>query len=671
MTADWQVGIDIGGTFTDLIAFHPVTGEFRTVKVESVEDDPLKSLLGALSGVGLTWEAADDVVLGTTLVTNAIVQDRLARVALVTTEGFADTLDIGRQNRRHLYRLDLPPKAPPLVPPQRRFEVRERVDAQGTVLLELDDQSTEAAVAKVVASGAEAVAVVLLHSYANPDHENRLGRRLSAVLSSVALSHRVNPVAREYERTSTTVLSAAVMPLVNQYVNRLEGSRPPDSHLHLFHSAGGMASLEAVQELPLGLALSGPAAGVTAAGWLAEELGIQDALSLDMGGTTTDVGLIVDGHAEIRSDRSLADRPLRQPAVAVESIGAGTGSIARLDTSALLVGPESAGAEPGPACYGRGGIRPTVCDANLVLGYLDPERRLGDRVRLDPRAAHDALAPLAAEAGVTVPGLALGIIRVTTAAMMRALSRVTVERGVDGRRCVLLAFGGAGPMHAVDLARQFGIRRIVVPRFSSIFSALGCLDAELSYSQQQTLRMASTAWDEGRLGKARATLLARLAAPIRSAGHGDDELRIDEVAAVRYAGQSYAVEIPNPSFDDVEALGREFRRVHETLYGFATDEPWELTALRLRVAVPRRNRPGGLASASTRQAEPTKTKPTWFDACGPLPTPRFDRDRLAEGQAVTGPAVIEDQWSTVVVPPGETLVADTQGHLHIEVGKAA
>ena len=670
MTAGWQVGIDIGGTFTDLIAFHPESREFQTVKVESVADDPLISLLNALAAVDIPWEAVDDVIQGTTLVTNAIVQDRLAPVALVATQGFADTLDIGRQNRRYLYRLDLPPKAVSLVPPERRFEVRERLDALGGVLLELDSRCLEDVAAKIAESGAEAVAVALLHSYANSDHERRLGEQLRAIIPYVALSHRVNPEAREYERTSTTVLSAAIMPLVNRYVNRLEEKKPPASRLHLFHSAGGMTSLEAARDLPLGLALSGPAAGSAAASWLAAELGVDSALSFDMGGTTTDVCLIVDGRAEVRTDRHLAARPLRQPAVAVESIGAGTGSIARLDTGALLVGPESAGAEPGPACYGRGGVHPTVCDADLALGYLDPERTLGNRVRLDPRAADGALAPLAAEVGVAIPELALGIIQVAIATMARALHRVTVERGIDGRRCVLLAFGGAGPMHAVELARGFGIRRVVVPRFSSIFSALGCLGAELSYSQQQTLRMASTAWDADRLAQARAALLARLAAPITAAGH-DVELRVEEVAAVRYSGQSYAVEVPDPCLDDAEMLGSEFRRLHEIHYGFATDEPWELTALRLRVSVPRRSRPDSAMPVARRPSAPTKTIPGWFGAHEAVPTPRFDRGRLAQRQAVNGPAVVEDEWSTVVVPPGASLAADASGHLHIDVGEAA
>ncbi|MDH3913978.1 MAG: hydantoinase/oxoprolinase family protein, partial [Rhodospirillales bacterium] len=574
MATGWQIGIDIGGTFTDVVAFNPGTGAVAMAKVQSRPDDPLAGLLAGLESVGVAWEDVDDLVHGTTMITNAIVENRLSEAALVATEGFADTLAIGRQNRRHLYRLDLPPKSPPQIPEALRFELRERLDSRGEVLTELSEAAIEDAVRKVAASGVQSVAVSLLHAYANPDHEQRLGARLREVVPYVALSHRVNPEAREFERTATTALSAGVMPLAAGYLDRLEARRPAASRLHLFHSAGGMVAPEVLRDLPLGLAFSGPAAGVAAAGRIAAELGIDNAISFDMGGTTTDVCLIVEGRAEIRSDRSLGERPLRQPMVAVDSIGAGGGSIARLDTGALRVGPDSAGAEPGPACYGRGGTAATVSDANVVLGYLDAERPIGGTIRLDRGAAEQALAPLAAEIGVAVPELALGIVRVANASMIRALRRVTVERGIDGRRCALLAFGGAGPMHAVELARAFGIRRVVVPQYSSAFSALGCLTAEMSYAQQQTVRMASTGWDGERLSRIHEALIGQLAAPFEAAGRSSPE--VSEVALVRYSGQSYAVEVFDPDLENPERLGAEFRARHEALYGFATEEPWEL-----------------------------------------------------------------------------------------------
>ncbi len=666
MTNGWQAGIDIGGTFTDVVALDPLSGEVRAAKVETRIDDRVAGLVDALAAVGLAWADVGDLIHGTTMVTNAIVEDDLARVALVATEGFADSLAIGRQNRLHLYRLDPPPKIEPQAPAERRFEVAERLDYEGAVLRPLEAGAIDAVIAELEASNVEAVAVSLLHAYANPAHEEELGRSLGEKFPFVALSNRVNPEAREYERTATTALSASVMPLAAGYLDRLEGAKPEGSRLHLFHSAGGMASPDALRDLPLGLAMSGPAAGVAAAGRIARELGIDHAISFDMGGTTTDVCLILDGQAQISSDRSLGGRPMRQPMVAVESIGAGGGSIARLDHGALCVGPESAGADPGPACYGKGGNQPTVTDANLVLGYMDPERA---GLKLDLAAARAALAPLAAEMDMTVEAAALGVARVANSAMVRALRRITVERGIDGRQCALLAYGGAGPMHAVEVARAFGIARVVVPANSSMFSALGCVSAEMSYSQQRTLRMAVGDWDAARLNEARQVLRARLMAPLEAAGHGENEMKVEEVASVRYSGQSYAIEIPDPAYDDPARLRADFLDRHEKLYGFATDEPWELVAIRQRVSIPRSRAEYG-STAQGGGAGPVKTTPCTFQAGEAIPTPRYDRAGLEADRAISGPAIIEDAWSTVILPPGASLTPDRDGNLHIETGVA-
>lgn len=670
MTTGWQVGVDIGGTFTDVIARNRISGELRAAKVETRLDDRVEGLIAALGAVGLAWEGVDDLIHGTTMVTNAIVEDDLDEVALVATEGFSDTLDIGRQNRRYLYRLDAEPKVKAQVAPSRRFEVEERLDHCGRILRPLDERSVEAAIEQISRSSAKAVAVSLLHSYTDPVHEEKVGARLREKFPYVALSNRVNPEAREFERTATTVLSASVMPLAAGYLDRLESVRPAQSHLHLFHSSGGMASPAALRELPLALAMSGPAAGVAAAGHVACQLGLKHVISFDMGGTTTDVSLIVDGHAQIASDRSLGGRPIRQPMIAVESIGAGGGSIARLDHGALLVGPESAGSSPGPACYGRGGMLPTVSDANLVLGYMDPDRVLGGGLKLDLQQARAALAGLADAMTMTVEEAALGVVRVAVAAMVRALRRITVERGVDGRNCALLAFGGAGPMHAVDVARAFGIAKVVVPAHSGAFSALGCVSAEMSYSQQRTVRMAAGAWDENRLARVRASLREFLQAPLRAAGFSDAEIGTEEVAAVRYAGQSYAIEIHTPDLDRPAALGEAFYAQHQRLYGFATDEPWQLETLRMRAFPLRSTETGAAVAAATGRADPIKTTTCVFAGSGAAATPRYERSKLPLHAVVSGPAIVEDAFSTVVVPPGSSLVADAHGHLHIDIGAA-
>ena len=671
MSGGWRVGVDVGGTFTDVVAVDHARFDTRVAKVPSRSDDRVAGLLAALGAVGLAWEDVDDLIHGTTIVTNAIVEGDLAEVALIATHGFSDTLAIGRQNRRHLYRLDLPPKLAPQVPDRMRFEVSERLDHEGRVLDPMDSRSVDEVIRQVGDSGAAAVAVSLMHAYANPSHEEALGERLRERIPFVALSNRVNPEAREYERTATTALSAGVMPLAATYLDRLEAAKPGGSGLHLFHSAGGMASPAALRELPLGLAASGPAAGVAAAGRVAADLGIDHAISFDMGGTTTDVCLVFGGEAQISSDRSLGGRPLRQPMVAVESIGAGGGSIARLDHGALVVGPESAGADPGPACYARGGERPTVSDANLVLGYMDPDQVIGGDIRLDAAAARAAIAPLAATMDMTVEEAALGVVRVANSSMLRALRRVTVERGIDGRQCTLLAFGGAGPMHAVELARAFSIDTVVVPAQSSVFSALGCASAGMSYAQQRTLRMAMDDWDCARLNRARRELKSRLAAPLVAAGYGEGEIEVEEVAAIRYRGQSYAIEIAHAPLGDRTRLDRAFLDRHRALYGFATEEPWELQSIRIRVSAPRTN--GGHRPATTVETAvpaPDTTLPCTFDARGPIATPRHARTGLAAGRLLAGPAVVEDAWSTVVVPPGATLSADEAGNLHIATGTA-
>ena len=667
-TSNWRVGVDVGGTFTDVVAHDRESGAVRSAKVATRGDDPVRGLRDAFAAVGLVWDDVTDLVHGTTLITNAIVEDRLAPVALVATVGFADSLAIGRQNRRHLYRLDLPPKAAAQVPEERRFEVDERVDHDGGILHALDPGSVEAAAEQIAACGAEAVAVCLLHSYANPEHEQLLGRRLAEGHLHVALSHEVNPEAREYERTATTALNASLMPLAARYLDQLDAAKPASSRLHMFHSAGGMAASGAMRALPLGLALSGPAAGVAAATALTRELGLDHAISFDMGGTTTDVCLITRGQAEISSDRSLAGRPLRQPMVAVDSIGAGGGSIAVLDHGALRVGPDSAGADPGPACYAKGGTQPTVSDANLVLGYLDRDRVLGGGLALDGAAAEEALDGLAAALGTSRDAAALGVLRVATANMVRALQSITVERGIDGRRCALIAFGGAGPMHAVAVARSFGIRHIVVPAFSGVFSALGCVHAEMSYSRQQTVRMARDAWDADRLAAIRSALRDALAAPFRSADVAEDALVLDEVAALRYSGQSYAVELPDPDFADPDALGRAFLERHRDLYGFATDEPWELVALRQRLRAARDE--AVLSPDETAPETNLRAAPCVFDDAGAVPTPRIARATLTPGGSITGPAIVEDTVSTILLPPGATIEADSRGNLLIDAGEA-
>jgi N-methylhydantoinase A len=658
---EWHVGIDIGGTFTDIVAIHPDDRALRSAKVPSRAKDPVASILAAITAISLQPRDIAELVHGTTRVTNAIVEGKLEPVVLIGTEGFEDIIEIGRQSRRDLYRLEVRPKPEPLVPRERRIPLAERMLHDGTVQKPLSAAAIEAATARALASGASSVAIVLLHSYANPSHELALGQALRGKVAFLSLSHAVNPEAREYERMIATVLNAAVMPLAAAYLTELRATLPSGLKLGVMHSAGGMATPEAAAERPLLMALSGPAAGVAAAAAIARELNEKSVLSFDMGGTTTDVALILEGQAEITADAKLADQPLRQPMVAIESIGAGGGSIVRHGVSGLSIGPQSAGAEPGPASYGRGGELPTVCDANVILGYLNPKRRLGTEIELQPERARAVFAPLAAALNLSVEALALGVLRVADATMARALNKITVERGVDGRGATLLAFGGMGPMHAIGLARSYGISRVIVPAASSAFSALGCVTAEHSATRQRTLRMASDGFDGAGFATARAALVDEL----RSLLDNNDNVETEETAMIRYRGQSYAVDVALTGPVDGTSLGRIFAERHQALFGFVSGQAWEVMGLRTRLRVPR---PPSLATVISSGAapKPFQLDACWFDAAGAVPTARYERAALVAPHIISGPAIIEDDWSTTVIPPGWEARATGNGHILLQ-----
>jgi N-methylhydantoinase A len=667
----WKVGIDVGGTFTDVVATDTLNGDVRTAKVLTRTKDPVGGIEAACHSVKLDLDDVSDLILGTTMATNAIVEGRLAKTALITTKGFADTLDIGRQNRRELYRMDVTPRPAPLVPKEFRLEAVERLDAEGRVVVTLDDGEADRLAYAVKKLGAEAAAVCLLHSYVDGSHEARVGERLGRGIPFVALSHELNPEPREFERMNATVLNAALMPAVACYLRRLEDGIGKNTRLHLFHSAGGMAAAASVKARPLSMALSGPAAGVAAAVKVARELQLPAAITFDMGGTTTDVSIVVDGRAKIGSNHRLAGYPIRQMMVGVDSIGAGGGSIARVEHNAVRVGPESAGADPGPACYGLGGTEPTVTDANLLLGYLDTERLLGGTVRLDVQRAKASLSGIAEAFATSEYEAALGIHKVAISNMARALRRVTVESGVDARSCALLAFGGAGPMHAVALAREFGIRRVVVPHCSSTFSALGCLVADMSYAEQRSLRMANGSWDRTRLAGIINGIVERLAGQLLKAGHDHKSLKIDIVGLVRYREQSDTVEVPLCEPFDPENIAMAFKAIHQRLYGFATGEPWDLDTLRVTVSVGTDSVFKPLVGKlEVSRAQVTRKASCWFESGGPAITAFYDRNALVEGDRIRGPAIIEDSWSTVVIPPGSSVWTDAHSNLQIETMEA-
>ncbi len=656
----WLVGTDIGGTFTDIVAVEPGTGETRLAKVPSRPDAPVDAMLDAIAAVGLQESEITRFVHGTTRVTNAIVQDRLPPIALIATAGFEDVLEIGRYRRRDLYDLNIPPKAPPLVPHERCFGLAERLDHTGAVMLAPDAAELDRMAAWVAASGVQSVAVSLLHAYANPAHERLVADRLRGIVPYISLSHEINPESREYERTSSTTINAAAMPIAAGYLLELEERLPLGPGLQVFHSAGGMVSTATAKQRPIVMAMSGPAAGVAASVQIARLLALPRVLTFDMGGTTTDVCLIVDGDAAMTDTSQKGDRPLRTPMLAVQSIGAGGGSIVHQGAGGLGVGPQSAGVQPGPACYGNGGTLPTITDANGVLGYLDPEARLGSEIRIDVAAARTAIAPIAATLGLDIVQTALGIIQIANATMARALRRVTVERGVDGRDCTLLAFGGGGPMHAAGLAEIYGLDEIIVPAASSAFSALGCLTADQSFLHQQSVRLKLDGLDPAALEQRLAELRRIAMAPLLDAGLPEADIELSYVALMRYEAQSDTTAIPFTLPLDTAVLRADFQAQHHQLFGYATNEPTIIEGARVQARVPSTTvatqpRAGG--------ARPARTRICSFPGAIDVPTAIVSRDGL--DRIVTGPAIVADAWSTIVVPPGWQAAPAEAGHLRM------
>ena len=481
-----MLGVDVGGTFTDLVRAD-ADGALTVVKTPSSPEDPAQPLLNGILELGVS--ADEEIVHGSTAATNAVLEGTGARVALVTTRGFEDVIEIGRQTRSALYDLNIPPRRT-LVPRELRFGVTERVTAEGQVLVALDETDLRAVVQAVVASGAEAVAVSLLFSFLHPEHEEAVGRELRRRMGpegSVSLSSTVLPEFREYERTSTTVLNAYVTPTVARYLARLQ--RNLSNEVRIFSSSGGSMTIDETAERPVQTLLSGPAGGVTGAFAIAKAAGFDRVITLDMGGTSTDVALC-PGEIPRTTEGEVAGFPVRLQTVDIWTVGAGGGSLAYVDAGgALAVGPMSAGADPGPAAYGKAD-GPTVTDANVVLGRLPASTRLGGRVRLDGDAAERALSALGRRMGANADAAALGVVNVANSNMERALRRVSVERGHDPREYSLVAFGGAGPLHACELAAALEIRRIIVPSHPGVTSAMGMLLSDAVRDRSRTVMVA-------------------------------------------------------------------------------------------------------------------------------------------------------------------------------------
>ena len=663
------VGVDVGGTFTDVAL--SLDGDLVTAKVPSTDDQSEGVVAGiekACEAAGVAPETLSEFSHAMTVSVNALLENDGARTALVTTEGFRDVLAIGRQTRPSLYDLDAE-KPTPLVPRRRRFEVAERATPEG-IERPVDDDAIESLAADLRETDAESVAVCLLHAYATPENERRVAEGLRERLDvPVSASHEVLPEFREYERTSTTAVDAYVRPAIDGYVGRLT-DRARDLGLprpQIMQANGGVTDADTVRRNAVTTVLSGPAAGVvgasaTAAGDGPERDGL---ITFDMGGTSSDVSLVRDGAVERTTDSVIADRPIRTPMVDVETVGAGGGSIAWVDAGgALRIGPRSAGADPGPACYGKGGTEPTVTDADLVLGYVGADTDLGGGLSLDAAAAREALADLADEAGMDGPvEAALGVHRVANADMTRAIRSVTVERGYDPRAFGIVAFGGAGPMHAVAIADGLDVERVVVPHASGVLSAYGLLAADETRDAVRTHQRPLGEVDADAVDARYEELTDRLSGEVSDA----DAARVEYAADLRYAGQSFELTVDvEPPFDRT-AVAERFAAAHESAYGYRAEEPIELVNCRATATVPR-SAPAVEVDAPD-DAAPRTTREAVFPS-GAHETAVYDRERFPGGDPVEGPVVVEGDESTVVVPPGWSVRRRGDGALIAEVGGA-
>jgi N-methylhydantoinase A len=646
-----RVGVDVGGTFTD-VTLVTGSGTLVTAKVPSTAEQSegvIRGIEKACAAAGIEPAEITEFAHAMTVSTNALLERNGAATALVTTEGFRDVLEIGRQARPALYDLH-GSKPAPLVPRSRRYELPERATPEG-VEQPVDPDAVRDLAATIRDTDVESVAVALLHAYVTPENERTAAGILRAELDvPVSASHAVLPEFREFERTATTVVDAYVTPAIDTYVGRLT-ERATDRGIpqpRIMQSNGGIAGAETIRDHAVGTALSGPAAGVVGAERAArgarESLDLPGLVTFDMGGTSSDVSLIRDGDAELTADTEIDGLPIRIPMVDINTIGSGGGSVAWVDSGgALRVGPRSAGADPGPACYGRGGAEPTVTDANVVLGYVGGSTALGGELSLDVSAAETVLAELAEEAGLEGPrAAARGVYRVANAKMTRAIREVTVERGFDPRAFGLVAFGGAGPMHAVAVADDLDIGAVIVPVASGVLSSYGLLDADERYDRVRThLTPLSAASPE----QVTAILDELTEDAVADATASDPT--VEREADLRYAGQSFELTVPLGTPFDPESVRARFHAEHERTYGYRMDSGIELVNLRVTARARRsvaetHYDPDGDSRLDTRRMEFDGKR---HDAAV------HDRTALPSGATVAGPAVLEQTESTTVVPP--------------------
>ena len=659
-----RIGIDIGGTFTDVVIYDEVTGRLDRRKALSTPDAPEESCLAAFRDAEVSAEDISHLIHGTTIVTNLIIERKGAKVGLLTTAGFRDVLEIMRATRERPY--DLLWRQPqPLVPRHLRREVVERIDARGGVVTPLDEDTARAAVSELLRERVEAIAITLLHAYANPAHEQRVKAIVAELAPElpVSVSSEVCPEIREYERTSTTVVNAYAMPRVAAYVGKMDAGLRVRHGIKYMSSEGGVLPSGDARCLPMALALSGPAGGVLAGLFLGEAIGRRDLITIDMGGTSLDISVIREGVAQLTNTLHVQwGIPIRTPAIDVETIGAGGGSIVWIDEGGdIRVGPHSAGANPGPACYGRGGTDCTVTDANLLLGILHPSALLGGKVPVDRDLSAKAIAPIARHLGRGIDETAEGVYRIVNANMAAAIRHVTVERGIDPRTFALVSFGGAGGQHAVPLAREIGIPEVVIPNLPSVFSALGMVGANMKHSRSRTL-MAPL--DDASLAQLPAIFddLERMPAAALRLEPTVTSVVVTRAVDVRYVKQAHEISIELQPEDTVEALYQRFERRHHELYGTSLGHPATIVTLRSTVI-------GVVPPMELRRHEKQPSAPRILRRARVYPidgeVPVIDRESLRAGFVLPAPCLVEEVDSIHYVPSGCSAEVDEWHNIRV------
>ncbi|MDP6497906.1 MAG: hydantoinase/oxoprolinase family protein [Dehalococcoidia bacterium] len=656
------VGIDVGGTFTDIAVLED--GKLTVHKLPSTPADPSQ---GILQGVKETGVTTAEFVHGSTVATNALLEGKGARTALVTTMGFEDVLEIGRQSRAELYNFEMD-RAPALVPWDLRFGLPERIDHTGTIVEDLTSESIQTLIGLLEDSQAESVAVSFLFSFLNTAHEDLVLNALRKMKNPpyISISSQVLPEFREYERASTVVVNAYVGQVMSRYLGELEG--PLGTGLRIMQSSGGSITARLASEQPVRTILSGPAGGVVGAFYTAMQAGYPDIITVDMGGTSTDVSLC-PGEIKETTSSHVGGYPIGVPMIDIHTVGAGGGSIARMDTGgALVVGPESAGAEPGPACYGRGD-QLTVTDANLLLGRLLPDRFLGGRMTLDPGRVEGLMQTLARRINTDAVQAALGINRVVNANMERAIRTISLERGYDPRLFTLVPFGGAGPMHACELAQELGIPGVLVPSRPGILSALGVAIADIVKDYSRTVMLRGADLDRARVDEEFQGMEGLARTEMSGEGLSVDKMVARRFLDVRYVGQSFelTVDYPSPATkaELTKVIGNAFYKAHLRRFGYADkNEPVEVVNLRLKLDVAMEK--PAIEPQSTRATDP---KPALIGEAevvfqeGAMNSPLYQREELVCGNRISGPALVVQMDCTTVVPPGWSGAVDPFGNL--------